>query len=145
MNLSTRDVTCSSGSRDRSVNKMAAASRKRHVSSAAAEQDEKRVKIDLNDKVEKILQSKKHANAVFDIFEVLQVKKFEGFYCHWWQQRSGFSSSTLCVRSKSRQETATRCSSVNLPKLGLIWTFRVLQFILLKVFLLLSNLEVSLK
>lgn len=53
---------------------MAAASRKRHVSSAAAEQKEKRVKIDLNNKVEKILQSKKHANEVFDIFEVLQVK-----------------------------------------------------------------------
>lgn len=53
---------------------MAAASRKRHVSSAAAEQEEKRVKIDLNDTVAKILQSKKHANAVFDIFEVLQVK-----------------------------------------------------------------------
>lgn len=53
---------------------MAAAARKRHVSSAAAEQKEKRVKIDLNNKVEKILQSKKHANEVFDIFEVLQVK-----------------------------------------------------------------------
>lgn len=53
---------------------MAAASRKRHVSSVAAEQDEKRVKIDLNNKVEKILQSRKHANAVFDIVEVLQVK-----------------------------------------------------------------------
>lgn len=63
---------------------MAASCRKRHVSSAAAKQDKKRVKndkieekrdqIDLNDIVEKILHSKKHANAVFDIFEVLQVK-----------------------------------------------------------------------
>lgn len=63
---------------------MATASRKRHVSSAAAEKDEKRAKndktekksdqIDPKDVVEKILHSKKHANAVFDIFEVLQVK-----------------------------------------------------------------------
>lgn len=53
---------------------MAAVSRKRHVSSAAAELEEKRVKIELDNKVETILQSKKHANAVFDIFEILQVK-----------------------------------------------------------------------
>lgn len=59
----------------RVVRSMAPVSRKRHVSSAAPEQQtEKRVKIDLNNKVVTILQSKKHANAVFDIFEVLQVK-----------------------------------------------------------------------
>lgn len=59
----------------RVVRIMAPVSRKRHVSSAAPEQQaEKRVKIDLNNKVVTILQSKKHANAVFDIFEVLQVK-----------------------------------------------------------------------
>lgn len=45
------------------------------MSSAAPEkQTEKRVKIDLDNKVVTILQSKKHANAVFDVFEALQVK-----------------------------------------------------------------------
>lgn len=48
--------------------------KKRHVSPAAAEQDEKRAKIDVHNKVEEILQSKKNANAIFDIFEALQVK-----------------------------------------------------------------------
>ncbi|XP_029693731.1 nucleolar complex protein 4 homolog isoform X2 [Takifugu rubripes] len=55
---------------------MAPVSRKRHVSSAVAEQQtDKRVKIEPNHKVEEILQSKKHANAVYDIFELLQSEK----------------------------------------------------------------------
>lgn len=58
-----------------SVVNMAPVPRKRHVSSAAAaQQTVKRVKIEPNNKVEEILQSKKHANAVYDILEVLQVK-----------------------------------------------------------------------
>lgn len=59
---------------DASVGNMAPVSRKRHVSSVAEQQTGKRVKIEPNNKVEEILQSKKHANAVYDIFEVLQVK-----------------------------------------------------------------------
>lgn len=71
---------CCVGSRvghvtDASAINMAPVSRKRHVSSAVAQQQtDKRVKIEPNNKVEEILQSKKHANAVYDIFELLQVK-----------------------------------------------------------------------
>lgn len=60
---------------DASVRNMAPVSRKRHVSSAVAgQQTDKRVQMEPNNKVEEILQSKKHANAVYDIFEDLQVK-----------------------------------------------------------------------
>lgn len=51
-----------------------APAKKRNVSSTkTTEQSVKTAKIDLNSKVESILESRKHANDVFDILEVLQV------------------------------------------------------------------------
>lgn len=51
-----------------------APAKKRNVSSTkTTEQSVKTAKIDLNSKVENILESRKHANDVFDILEVLQV------------------------------------------------------------------------
>lgn len=51
-----------------------APAKKRNVSSAkTTEQSVKTAKIDLNSKVERILESRKNANDVFDILEFLQV------------------------------------------------------------------------
>lgn len=53
-----------------------APAKKRNVSSTkSAEQSVKKAKVDLNSKVESILESRKHANDVFDILELLQVEK----------------------------------------------------------------------
>uniref|UniRef100_A0A8C4EE97 CCAAT-binding factor domain-containing protein n=1 Tax=Dicentrarchus labrax TaxID=13489 RepID=A0A8C4EE97_DICLA len=53
-----------------------APAKKRNVSSAkTSQQSVKTAKIDLNSKVERILESRKHANDVFDILEVLQSEK----------------------------------------------------------------------
>ena len=51
-----------------------APSKKRGVNSRANMRNVKRPKIGLTDRVEVILESRKHANDVFDIFEVLEVK-----------------------------------------------------------------------
>ncbi len=51
-----------------------APTKKRNVSSAkTTEQSAKKAKIDLNSKVESILESRKHANDVFDVLEALEV------------------------------------------------------------------------
>ncbi len=51
-----------------------APTKKRNVSSAkTTEQSAKKAKIDLNNKVESILESRKHANDVFDVLEALEV------------------------------------------------------------------------
>lgn len=51
-----------------------APAKKRNVSSAkTAEQSTKTAKLDLSSKVERILESRKHANDIFDILEFLQV------------------------------------------------------------------------
>ncbi|GAA6214962.1 nucleolar complex protein 4 homolog [Lates japonicus] len=53
-----------------------APAKKRNVSSAkTTEQSVKTAKIDLNSKVESILESRKHANDVFDVLEFLQSEK----------------------------------------------------------------------
>ncbi|XP_077593039.1 nucleolar complex protein 4 homolog [Stigmatopora nigra] len=52
-----------------------APAKKRNVKSANAESSVKTAKIDLNSKVDRILESRKHANDVFDIFEFLQSEK----------------------------------------------------------------------
>nr|XP_046231590.1 nucleolar complex protein 4 homolog isoform X2 [Scatophagus argus] len=55
---------------------MAPVSKKRNVISAKTiQQSAKRAKIDLNSKVDSILENKKRANDVFDIFEVLESEK----------------------------------------------------------------------
>lgn len=54
---------------------MAPVVKKRNVSSAkTSQQSVKKAKVDLNSKVDEILQSKKRANDVFDVLEVLEVK-----------------------------------------------------------------------
>lgn len=51
-----------------------APAKKRNVSSSkTTKQSVKKAKTDLNGKVESILESRKHANDVFDILEVLEV------------------------------------------------------------------------
>lgn len=51
-----------------------APAKKRNVSSEnTTEQNVKKAKIDVNSKVEGVLESRKNANDVFDILEVLQV------------------------------------------------------------------------
>lgn len=53
-----------------------APTKKRNVSSAKTNQQSvKKAKIDINSKVDSVLESKKHANEVFDILEVLEVSK----------------------------------------------------------------------
>lgn len=60
-------------SRERSIMSVnMAPTRKRNVSSVL---NLKRAKNDVNCIVERLLESRKHANDVFDIFEFLQVKK----------------------------------------------------------------------
>lgn len=54
---------------------MAPVAKKRNVSSAkTSQQSVKKAKVDLNTKVDEILQSKKRANDVFDVLEALEVK-----------------------------------------------------------------------
>ncbi|TMS08692.1 Nucleolar complex protein 4-like protein [Larimichthys crocea] len=53
-----------------------APAKKRNVSSSkTTKQSVKKAKTDLNGKVESILESRKHANDVFDILEVLESEK----------------------------------------------------------------------
>lgn len=61
-----------------------APAKKRNVSSAkTTEQSVKAAKIDLSSKVESILESRKHANDVFDVLEFLQVDKHH--YAHLFE------------------------------------------------------------
>ncbi|XP_030006971.1 nucleolar complex protein 4 homolog isoform X2 [Sphaeramia orbicularis] len=54
---------------------MAPAKKRNVISATTTEQNVKKAKIDVNSKVEGVLESRKHANDVFDILEVLQVEK----------------------------------------------------------------------
>uniref|UniRef100_A0A672ZP04 CCAAT-binding factor domain-containing protein n=1 Tax=Sphaeramia orbicularis TaxID=375764 RepID=A0A672ZP04_9TELE len=54
---------------------MAPAKKRNVISATTTEQNVKKAKIDVNSKVEGVLESRKHANDVFDILEVLQSEK----------------------------------------------------------------------
>lgn len=52
---------------------MAPAKKRNVIAAKTPEQSGKRAKIDLNTKVENVLESRKNANDVFDILEILEV------------------------------------------------------------------------
>lgn len=69
-------------SRECNIIAIMAPAKKRNVSSVkTTEQSAKKPKIDINTKVERILESRKHANDIFDVLEVLEVRKWSTKSC----------------------------------------------------------------